>query len=137
MASHKLNIKELVSLLSTVIADMIRGRTAEELRRIFNVNGDFGVPDNYKPSQYSCPTQSMKEWENEAKALKEQREKESKQSEKEQTESSEEEPSAPPKKDLLQKVYRRQVIFESTQKQRKKEVNEKDVPPPDPSEIHY
>jgi S-phase kinase-associated protein 1 len=41
LAANYLNIKELLHLTCQTIADMIKGKTPEEIRRTFNIKNDF------------------------------------------------------------------------------------------------
>ncbi|XP_026439792.1 SKP1-like protein 1B [Papaver somniferum] len=41
LAANYLNIKELLDLTCQTVADMIKGKTAEEIRKTFNIKNDF------------------------------------------------------------------------------------------------
>mmetsp|Transcript_230 Transcript_230/g.468 ORF Transcript_230/g.468 Transcript_230/m.468 type:complete len:156 (-) Transcript_230:920-1387(-) len=41
LAANYLNIKQLLDLTCSTVADMIRGKTPEEIRRQFNIKNDF------------------------------------------------------------------------------------------------
>ncbi|KAJ1415029.1 S-phase kinase-associated protein 1-like [Sesbania bispinosa] len=41
MAANYLNIKNLLDLTYQTVADMMKGKTAEEIRKIFNIKNDF------------------------------------------------------------------------------------------------
>lgn len=40
-AAHYLNIKSLLNLTCRTVADMIKGKTPEEIRKTFNIKNDF------------------------------------------------------------------------------------------------
>lgn len=48
MAANFLNVKDLLELTCACVANMIRGKSAEEIRKLFNIENDFSQEEERK-----------------------------------------------------------------------------------------
>lgn len=57
LAANYLDIKPMLDLTCKTVAEMIRGKTPEEIRKHFNIKNDFTPEEEEQVCQYSVSSQ--------------------------------------------------------------------------------